>query len=179
MSREADKTPSKLGERKIAELERQKKSEELKYYRWQSQFLSIKAPSDGIIMTKDVDSLAGKKMTAGEPFCEIASPGEMAAEVLVPDNKAALVKPGQPMDVYLNNNPMMSYRLHVAEVAPSAEVMPRQGNVCRVKARFPQAPQSAMVGMTGICKIHTEKTTLWAIIWENIVLRWNQLSLYF
>jgi multidrug resistance efflux pump len=179
LTREADKTPSKLGERKIAELERQKKSEELKYYRWQSQFLSIKAPTDGIIMTKDVDSLAGKKMTAGEPFCEIAAPGEMAAEVLVPDNKAALVKPGQPMDVYLNNNPMMSYRLQVAEVAPSAEVMPRQGNVCRVKARFPQAPQSAMVGMTGIGKIHTEKTTLWSIIWENIVLRWNQLSLYF
>jgi len=179
LTREADKTPSKLGERKIAELERQKKSEELKYYRWQSQFLSIKAPTDGIIMTKDVDSLAGKKMTAGEPFCEIAAPGEMAAEVLVPDNKAALVKPGQSMDVYLNNNPMMSYRLQVAEVAPSAEVMPRQGNVCRVKARFPQAPQSAMVGMTGIGKIHTEKTTLWSIIWENIVLRWNQLSLYF
>ncbi len=61
LTREADKTPSKLGERKIAELERQKKGEELKYYRWQSQFLSIKAPTDGIIMTKDVDSLAGKK----------------------------------------------------------------------------------------------------------------------
>lgn len=178
LTREADKTPAKLGERRIAELERQKKIEELRFLRWQSQFLTIKAPTAGVIMTKDVDSLAGKKMNSGEPFAEIAAPGELSAEVLVPDNKAALVKKGQDMDVYLNNNPMMSYRLQVAEVAPSAEIIPRLGNVCRVKARFPQAPESAMVGMTGIGKIHTEKTNLWSVISEAIVLRWNQLSLY-
>ena len=178
LTREADKTPSKLGERKIAELERQKKFEELNFFKWQSQFLTIKAPTGGIIMTKDVESLAGKKMNAGEPFCEIAASGELAAETLVPDNKAAIVKQGQPMDVYLNNNPMKSYRLEVAEVAPVTEVVPRLGNVCRVKARFSKAPKSAMVGMTGIGKIHVEKTSLWSIISEAISLRWNQLSLY-
>lgn len=178
LTREADKTPSKLGERKIAELERQKKIEELKFLRWQSQFLTIKSPIDGIVMTKDVDSLAGKKMNAGEAFCEIAAPGELAAEVLAPDNKAAIVRQGQTVDIYLNNNPLTSYKLVVNEVAPSAEVMQRQGNVCRVKARFPQAPDSAMVGMTGIGKIHVEQTSLWSIIWEAAALRWNQLSLY-
>jgi multidrug resistance efflux pump len=178
LTREADKTPSKLGERKIAELERQKKIEELKFLKWQSQFLAIKAPTTGIIMTKDVDSLAGKKISAGEPFCEIAAHGELAAEVLVPDNKAAIIRQKQTVDVYLNNNPLKSYKLEVDEVAPSAEVMPRQGNVCRVKAKFPQAPESAMVGMTGIGKIHVEQTNLWSIISEAIALRWNQLSLY-
>ena len=178
LTREADKTPSKLGERKIAELERQKKIEELKFLRWQSQFLTIKAPTGGIIMTKDVDSLAGKKISAGEPFCEIAAPGELAAEVLVPDNKAAIVRQGQTVNVYLNNNPLTSYKLEVNEVAPSAEVMPKQGNVCRVKAKFPLAPESAMVGMTGIGKIHVEQTNLWSIILEAAALRWNQLSLY-
>ena len=129
-------------------------------------------------MTKDVESLAGKKMNPGEPFCEIEAPGELAAETLVPDNKAALVKQMQIMDVYLNNDPMKSYKLEVAEVAPVTEVVPRQGNVCRVKAKFPEAPKSAMVGMTGIGKIHVEKTRLWSIISEAISLRWNQLSLY-
>ena len=129
-------------------------------------------------MTKDVDSLAGKKISAGEPFCEIAAHGELAAEVLVPDNKAAIIRHKQTVDIYLNNNPLTSYKLEVNEVAPSAEVMPRQGNVCRVKAKFPQAPESAMVGMTGIGKIHVEQTNLWSIISEAIALRWNQLSLY-
>ena len=96
----------------------------------------------------------------------------------MPDNKAAIIRQKQTVDVYLNNNPLTSYKLEVNEVAPSAEVMPRQGNVCRVKAKFPQAPESAMVGMTGIGKIHVEQTNLWSIISEAIALRWNQLSLY-
>ena len=125
-----------------------------------------------------MDSLAGKKINAGEPFCEIAAHGELSAEVLVPDNKAATVKQGQTVDIYLNNNPLTSYKLVVNEVAPSAEIMPRQGNVCRVKAKFPHAPESAMVGMTGIGKIHVEQTNLWSIIVEAAALRWNQLSLY-
>ena len=178
LTREADKTPSKLGERKIAELERLKKVEELKFLRWQSQFLSIKSPLSGIVMTKDVDSLAGKRMSAGEPFCEVADPTALAAEVLVPDYKAALVKPKQSLEVYLNNNPLKSIRMEVAEIAPNAEMTPRHGNVCRVKGRFQHSPESVIVGMTGIGKIETEKTNLWSIIFEAIALRWNQLSLY-
>lgn len=175
---EADKTPSKLGEGKIVELERLKKIEELKFLKWQSQFLDIKSPVAGIVTTKDVESLSGKKINSGEPFCEIAQLTELAAEILVPDYRAALVKPGQPLRVYLNNNPMMGYRSSVAEVAPNAEVVPRQGNVCRVKARFPSTPESVMVGMTGIGKIETEKTSLWSIIIGSLLLKFNQLYLY-
>ena len=178
LTREADKTPAKLGERRIAELERLKKIEELKFFKWQSQFLTIKAPQSGIIMTKDIESLAGKRMNAGEPFCEIADPNAMAVEVLVPDYRAALVRPKQTLDVYLNNDPLKSFKLEVSEVAPNAEVTPRHGNVCRVKGKFRQAPQSVMVGMTGIGKIETDKTNLLSIIYEAIALRWNQLFLY-
>ena len=175
---EADKTPSKLGEVKILELERLKKREELKFLKWQSQFLDITSPVNGIITTKDVESLSGKKISAGDPFCEIAQHSELGAEILVPDYRAALVKKGQPVRIYLNNDPVKGYQSSVSEIAPTAEVVPRQGNVCRVKARFPSIPESVMVGMTGIGKIETQQTNLWSIIVDSLMLKLNEFYLY-
>jgi len=163
LSFESDKDPSKLGERKIVGLERKKVLKDLKHLQWQSQFLNITAPVDGIILTRDVESLAGKKMKEGEPFCEIAVPGQLAADVFVPEDKVGYVRKGQTEYIYLNNNPMKGHRLKVEEIAPAAEVTPRLGNVCRVRARFTNAPKSVKVGMKGVGKIDTVKTNLWFV----------------
>jgi len=176
---ESDTDPSKLAERKIVELERKKVINEFEYLRWQSQFLDIKAPAEGIVLTRDVETLAGKRVKEGEPFCEIAVPGLLAADVLVPEDKVALVSKGQPLHVYLNNNPLKGYRLSVDDPSPAAEVIPRLGNVCRVRAKFTNAPPSIKVGMKGVGKIDTGATNLWTLIKEGLVARWNRLSLYF
>ncbi|MEW6530550.1 MAG: efflux RND transporter periplasmic adaptor subunit [Thermodesulfobacteriota bacterium] len=176
---ESDTDPSKLGERKILELERKKVINEFEYLKWQSQFLDIKAPAEGIVLTRDVETLAGKRVKEGEPFCEIAVPGLLAAEVLVPEDKVSLVNKGQPLHVYLNNNPLKGYRLSVDDPSPSAEVVPRLGNVCRVRAKFTDAPASIKVGMKGVGKIDSSATNLWTLIKEGLVSRWNRMSLYF
>jgi multidrug resistance efflux pump len=176
---ESDTDPSKLAERKILELERKKVINEFEYLKWQSQFLDIKAPAEGIVLTRDVETLAGKRVKEGEPFCEIAVPGLLAAEVLVPEDRVALVSKGQPLHVYLNNNPLKGYRLSVDDPSPAAEVVPRLGNVCRVRAKFTGAPASIKVGMKGVGKIDAATTNLWTLIKEGLVSRWNRLSLYF
>jgi multidrug resistance efflux pump len=176
---ESDETPSKLAERQILELERRKRLAELAYKKWQSRFLEIIAPVAGIILTKDVESLAGKRMKAGEAFCEIAVPGELVAEIYVPEDKAVLVKPGQEAYLYLNNNPGKGYTLKVQEVSPAVEVVPRLGNVCRVRAEFHSVPIGTKVGMKGVGKIFTERTNLWSVLAHGLLVRWNHLSLYF
>jgi len=176
---ESDETPAKLAERQILELERRKRLAELDYKKWQAQFLEIRAPVPGIIMTRDVESLAGKRMKAGEPFCDIAVPGELVADIYVPEDKGTIVKPGQPAYLYLNNNPGKAYDLIVQEVAPCTEVIPRLGNVLRVRAGFQSLPAGIRVGMKGIGKILTEKTNLWSALSHGVLVRWNYLSLYF
>lgn len=176
---ESDSEPSKLGERTILALERAKVLKELEYLRWQQQFLQVRSPVGGIILTKHVESLAGKKMSEGEAFCEIAVPGELAVNIFVPDTQAPRVKIGQTVHVYLNNNPLRGYQLQVDETSPTAEAVSRLGNVCRVKARFTHVPESVKVGMKGVGKIETGTTTVWYIIQQGILNRWNQLSLYF
>ena len=107
--------------------------------KWKSQFLEIKAPVSGIVITKDVDSFVGKKFKAGEPFCQIAVPGDLWITVYAPEDKISLVRKGQPLDAYLNSEPSKGYPLKVAEIVPAAEVLPRMGNVFSVRAPFVNA----------------------------------------
>lgn len=179
LRRESGEDPSKLAQSELVQLKRKSAWEELQFLKWKTQFLEIKAPAPGTVVTKEVESLTGKKFNAGEPFCEIAVPGELWVTILVPEDKITLVKIGQPAEVFLNSAPRTGYDLRVAEVSPVAEVLPRLGNVYRVRAPFPDAPAPVKVGMKGIGKIHTTRYRLYQIIALRLQARWNQLSIYF
>jgi hypothetical protein len=176
---EAGEKPSKLGESKLVELKRKSIWEELQFLKWRSQFLDITAPVSGIVITRDVDSLVGKRFKAGDPFCEIAVPGQLWVEVLVPESKITYVKKEQEIEFFLNSAPFTGYSLRVAEIAPSPEIIPRLGNVYRVRAPFTDPPQSIRVGLKGVGKIHTMDTSLWFIITQRLKGAWNYFSLYF
>ncbi len=171
--------PSMLAKAKLVELKREGVTAELEFLRWQRQFLVITAPVSGVIVTKDVETLVGKKLEAGEPFCEIAEPGLLCAEISVPEDRIMRVKLGQEAHVYLNNAPGRGYKLKVDEIAPRSEVEPRTGSVYKVTAIFADSPGPIKVGMKGIAGIDTGATNLWTILTLRLSTRLNQWSLYF
>lgn len=171
--------PSRLAQSRLLELKRKSAEEELQYLKWQRRFLRISSPVDGVIMTKEVETLAGKRINAGEPFCEIAVPGALDADVYVPEDRVMRIRKGQPVDLYLNNAPLTAYKLKVDDIAAKSEAQPRLGNVFKVTARFVNAPPEVRVGMKGLGKIHTGKLRVGSIIARRIVARWNQFSLHF
>lgn len=176
---ESDMTPAKLAEAQITDLKRAKVRNDLNYLEWLKGFLTIRAPTAGIVVTKDVESLAGKKLRVGEQFCEIAVPGDIAADVLVPEDKIMLVKTGQTMNAYLNQDPFAGRRLSVEVVSPIAEAVAGVGNVCRVRARFPEGAGPVKVGMKGVGKIDTERRTLASIAARRAAMMWNMVALRF
>jgi hypothetical protein len=175
---EGTSQPAKLAESQLVKLKRKSTEEELDHLKWKTQFLQITAPVSGLVLTKDVESFAGKRFKAGEPFCEIAVPGDLWVVVYVPEDRITMVKRGQELNFYPNSDPSKGYVLSVEEVAPMAEVMPRLGNIYRVRAPFVGAPKTAKVGMKGVGKIRTMTTNLWFIISQRLRTRWNQLSIY-
>lgn len=175
----ANEDPSKQAESALVELKRKAAWEELQFLIWQTQFLKIKTPVSGITITKKVDSLVGKKLQAGEPFCEIASPSQLFAEAFVPEDRITQPKQGQTLDFYMFGNPRKSYPLIVKEIAPSAEVVPRLGSVYRIKAPLVDVPPDEMVGMKGVGKITVKDSTLAAIAYDRILSRLQKLSLHF
>ena len=179
LKRSGGEDPSKLAESEVVKLKRQAAWEEFQYYNWQQQFLKVRSPVAGIILSKDIESLSGKRFLAGEAFCEIVVPGDLSVDIFVPEDKITYVKCKDPATLYLSGTPRTGYKLVVTEIAPMAEALPRLGNVYRVRAPFPGAPPSTMVGMRGIGKIHTMNSTLWFIVGTRILTQWQKWSLYF
>ncbi len=171
--------PSMLSKNKLVELKRESVKAELGFLKWQHRFLVILAPVSGFIVTKDVETLSGKKLEAGEPFCEIAEPGLLCANILVPEDRIMRVKPGQEASIYLNNEPRRAYKVKVDEIAPRAEVEPRLGNVYKVTTVFADSPGQTKVGMKGVGNINTGTTNLWSLVSLRLAARVNQLLLYF
>ncbi len=179
LRREAGQDPAKLAESGQIQLKRTSVKEELEYLRWKAGFLTIKAPVSGVVATKEVDSFVGKRFRAGESFCEIAAPGEMWAAIFVPEDKISLVRKGQPTEIYLNSDPARGYASKVEEIAPLAQVVPRVGSVYRVATPFPVGTEQIKVGMKGIGKISTGRMSLFRILKNGILARWNHYAIYF
>jgi len=179
LRREAGQDPAKLAESEQVQLKRTSVHEELEYLRWKAGFLDIKAPVSGVVVTKEVDSFVGKRFRAGEPFCEIAAPGELWAAIYVPEDKISMVRKGQPTEIYLNSDPSTGYRSTVEEIAPLAQVLPRLGSVFRVSTPLPANAVQMKTGMKGIGKIDTGRMSLYRILRMHIAARWNHYTLYF
>jgi len=170
---------ARLAESRLVELKRKNAWLDLTYHKWQRQFLDIKTPVAGIVTTKEVETLKGKKVQAGEAFCEIAVPEDLWVEVYVPEEKVSNVLRGQRLRLYLNKNPLQAIELRVGEVTPAAEVHERIGNVYRVLAPLGAESDFALLGMKGIGKIDTYERTIWNMFVVRVAKFWNRVSLHF
>ncbi|MFH0821117.1 MAG: HlyD family efflux transporter periplasmic adaptor subunit [Pseudomonadota bacterium] len=178
LKRESGNEPAKLAESQLVELKRTSVLEELNYLKWKTRFIEVTAPAAGTVITKEVETLVGKKFRAGEPFCEIVAPDDLWVVVYVPEERISSVRNGQKGVIYLNNEPGTGYGVRVAEIAPMAAVLPRLGNVYPVKAAFESAPNYIKAGMRGIGKIEAGESGILAAMARRLIMRWNQFSLY-
>lgn len=169
--------PSKLAESHLVDLKRKSAWEEFTFYNWEQQFLQIKAPASGVVLTKQIETLAGKKFKAGEPFCDIAIPNDLSVDLFLPQDRVSLISIGQTMTVHFDSEPRTPYELTVKQISPLSETVPRLGSVYRVRAPFPNAPASTLVGMKGIASIHVADSSLWSIISTRISNLWRRYYL--
>jgi hypothetical protein len=168
---------SKLADRSVVALKRQQAEAELQYLEYQRGQLAIISPVAGTVATRDVAGLSGKKLNAGEPFCEIVTPDALAVDVLVPEDRIWAVKPRQTLTVYLDTDPRTGHDLIVEDISPKSEALPRLGNVFRVRAAVHGKGQ-LMVGMKGIGRIAVRRATLAAVVWERVLRAWHKLLLH-
>jgi multidrug resistance efflux pump len=169
---------AKLAESHLVSLKQHGQELELEFLKWLSQFSSIRSPVEGVVLSKNVETLVGKKFKAGEPFCEIAPPGELWIEVFVPEDRAMYVQPGHAGELFLNSEPLKAYPLKVREIAPRAETFPRLGTVYRVRAALAEPLQTLRAGMKGIGKIRTGETTVWETLTRRAQFLWNRILPY-
>ncbi len=179
LGRSAGEDRSKIAESQLVRLKRENKLKELEFLKSRRKYLKVIAPVTGEVVTKDVEALTGKSFKAGEAFCEIAEKGRISAEVKVPEQRIGYVSNDMPIYVYLNTDPTNPIELKVEEIFPKAQVTSRLGAVFPVRSRISDPDAFLRVGMKGVGKIAVGERTLWFILTQRLITKWNQLTLHF
>lgn len=171
--------PSKLAESQLVALKIRRAQQDLDFLNWQRGFLSIRSPVEGVVLTKKVESLIGKKFKAGEPLCRIAPHKALQVEVFVRESDVAFVKEGQKGEVFLNYEPKVGRRLVVKSVSPISETSEKTGAVFKVKAAFVDQPAESRPGMQGVAHINAGRAGLWFVATRRIAVKINEILLVF
>jgi multidrug resistance efflux pump len=170
--------PMKLAESQLVAIKSLRAKQELDFLNWQRQFLTVRAPVDGVMLTKKVESLIGKKFKAGEAFCKVAPHDVLVAEIFVRESDISFVRNNQSGEVYFNFQPQKAHKLKVTSISPTAETLERLGSVFRVRANFMGQLSDIKPGMQGIAHIDTERVSLWFMLTRRIRTKINEILLY-
>jgi len=159
---------TKLAESQLVAIKSLRAKQELEFLNWQKQFLNVRSPVDGIILTKKVETLIGKRFKAGESFCRIAPHQAVVTEIFVRESDIPFVEQGQAGAAFYNYKPNQSYPFIVQRIAPKSEALERLGSVFRVRGEFVGQPSELKPGMLGTARIDTKKASLWFILTRRI-----------
>ncbi len=171
--------PAKLAESQLVAIKSVRSKQDLEFLNWQRQFLNIRSPVNGVIITKKLESLVGKKLKAGEIFCKVAPENDLLAEIFIRESDVGFVEKGQPGEVFFNYQPNRSYTLKVKDISPKSEALERMGAVYRVKADFITPPPNLKPGMQGIAHIDTKKASLWFVLTRRMQVKIKEMLLFF
>jgi RND family efflux transporter MFP subunit len=139
---------------------------EARLYRERVEKARVRAPITGVVVTPKVEESAGKKLEAGDAFCELVDQERMAVEMLVPETDVDLVRPDTAVTVKLNAFPTVSFEGSVAQMgARTVEAEHEQFFV--VRAVFPNPGERVRTGMVGRAKV-TAQGGWWESGWYPI-----------
>jgi multidrug resistance efflux pump len=93
--------------------------------------VTISAPSDGVILDRSIEP--GEMAAAGAPLFELGHLDKLEITVYLPEEKFALVKPGDTAQVHVDAYPERTFSATVLRIADQAEYTPR--NVQTVEGR--------------------------------------------
>lgn len=140
----------------------------------------LRSPIDGVVVTPDLQNLAGKRLDAGNSFAQVLDLSSAIMQVAIPERDLGLMKPGEEVAVKLDSYPQRTFRGRISVVSPEAKALDgdRTFNV-EVPLSNPDATLRA--GMTGRGKVslgwHSagyvmlRKPALW--VWQTL---WNWIG---
>lgn len=143
----------------ISLLSAQRADAQVTMLEYRLRLADIRAPADGVIVAGDLRRSLGQPVGRGQLLFEIALGGPLRAEILVLDEHAPAVQPGQRVRLAPAAEPNRRREAVVERVRPMAELVDGR-NVFRVIARLEDTQQDGLrPGMEGWARIETGRTT--------------------
>lgn len=112
----------------------------------------LRSPIDGIVVTADLENVAGKHLDAGAQFAQVLDLSSAIVQISVPERDTPLISPSQNAAVKLDSYPQHTWRGRVAVVSPLAKAGEGE-RTFTVEVPLSNADASLRAGMTGRAKI--------------------------
>lgn len=176
LGRESVEKPQLRAEINILRLRLKKSEVIIEQLEWQLGLLEIRSPMSGLIVTRDVEILAGKFVRPGDEICRIAAPEPLELQVKIRETDLAHVRLAALLTLYLDSAPDSPITLTVDAVSPQAVYDENSGtNVFIVKSVIAAPGENVRPGMKGIASITGEKMNLTALALRKLRLFVNSI----
>ena len=113
---------------------------------------ALRSPIDGIVITPELQNLAGKHLDAGAPFAQVLDLETAVVNIAIDEEDEPLLRSGQPTAIKLDSFPTQVWRGHVSIVGAEADAADAGRSFA---ARVPLANRDGELrsGMAGRAKI--------------------------
>jgi GAF domain-containing protein len=164
--------------RRLADLEREGALARLTAAERDQARAQILAPQAGYVLTPDLARLEGRRLAAGDVFCQVSRLDTLRAEIGVSEADVARIRPGQTLRLKVLGFPDRQFRGRVSEVSWMGEsTRPGRPTVFKVMGWVANPGSALRSGMTGRARIDVQPDTLLAR-WMRGVWRWLRMGFW-
>ncbi|HLY43144.1 MAG TPA: efflux RND transporter periplasmic adaptor subunit [Terracidiphilus sp.] len=140
----------------------------------------LRSPIDGVVVTANLQNVAGKHLDAGDTFAQVLDLSNAVVQVAVPERDVTLLRSGMNTSIKLDSYPQRTWHNPVSIISPVAQ--PANGErTFIVEIPVPNSEAALRAGMTGRAKILVgwkpvgyvllRKPALW--VWQTL---WNWIG---
>lgn len=140
----------------------------------------LRSPIDGVVITPDLQNVAGKHLDAGASFAQVLDLSTALVQVAIPERDTVLMKPGENVAIKLDSYPRRTFRARISVVSPEAKAGDGDRTFV-VEVPLPNDDASLRAGMTGRAKVSLgwhaagyvmlRRPALW--VWQTL---WNWIG---
>jgi GAF domain-containing protein len=169
--REAQKAEAdhKLAEKRIADAMAQQSQARLDLARYRLQNAVIKAPFKGVVVEGDLRERIAAPLKQGDALFKVARLDALFAEGEIKERDIKEILGRSKGEIAFVTQPKLKFPIQVVSIQPAA-LTRKDGNVFLTRLKLDGPAQSWWrPGMTGLCKISTEKRSLFWILTHRTV----------
>ena len=167
----ASETEIRKAEVDAARASHAKLEEELKYLEARAKKLLLHTTVAGVITTARLKEKVGQYFNDGDLICVIEEPSALEAQIDVPEQEAARIRPGQKVELKARSLPFDQLFATVDRVAPSAEAAnAKEGKLqstVPVYCKLTAPPAALRPGMSGFARVSCGQRAMGRVLTEK------------
>ncbi|MBS3735056.1 MAG: efflux RND transporter periplasmic adaptor subunit [Phycisphaerae bacterium] len=170
------RSEGKIAEAQIAMTEAEKAQTQIDQFTADIERAAMRAPFDGTVISESLRQRRDSRVERGKPLFEVADLDAIYAEVAIPEDQIAEVRPGQRGELAPAAFPGRKVGFVVERIRPVAEVV-EKGNVFKVRLKLDRRPEWMRPGMEGVAKVHIDRRS-YAWLWSRRLVNWIRMKLW-